>query len=119
MAHNSSLARMLHLVNRRVHADCFGSAWECLIEASLSNIRAKTVDSFEACGSVDGKRVRSDADICSVLDMCTMKRKMAATLVGVVGEVEVGEFGKKRARVFCERMECQAVENYGRNLFVN
>jgi hypothetical protein len=111
MAHDSSFAGMLHLINRRVYANCFGRAWECLVEASLSNISTEAVNCFEARSSVDGKRVRSNADICSILDMCAVESKMAATLVGVVGKVEVGEFGKERARIFCERMESQAVEN--------
>lgn len=36
---------------------------------------------------------------------------MPATLVCVVREIDVGDFGEERTWVFCERVECETVEN--------
>jgi hypothetical protein len=99
-----------------VDAHCFGCTRECLVEASLSYIGTETVNRLQTSRSVDGKQVGSKAYIWSILDMCAVKCKMTATFVGIVGEVDVCDLGKKRARVFCKWMKSQPVNNDCKNL---
>jgi hypothetical protein len=116
VAHDSSLARMLRLVNGRVYADCFGRAWECFVEAPLSYVGTETVNCLQTSRCVDGKQVGAKAYIWPILDMCAVQRKMAATFVRIVGEIDVCDLCKKRAGVFREWMESQSIDNDCKNL---
>jgi hypothetical protein len=43
---------------------------------------------------------------------------MSAAFVGVISEIDVGNLGKKRARVFCEWVEGQTVDDYCKYLTI-
>jgi hypothetical protein len=111
VAHDSSLARMLHLVDCRVYADRCWRAGESFVEASLADIRAEAVDSLQSGRCVDGKQVWSETNVGAILDVGAVECKMPAALVGVVCQIDVGDFGEERTWVFCEGMECETVEN--------
>lgn len=53
MAHDSSLAGMLCLINSRVHADSFRRAREGFVKARLSHITSEAIDSLQAGSCVD------------------------------------------------------------------
>lgn len=47
-----------------------------------------------------------------------MERKMPRAFPGIVGEINIGDLGEERPRVFCQGMESQTVDDDCENLGV-
>jgi hypothetical protein len=75
---------MLHLVNGAMYANRLGRAGKRLVERCFLHIAAEPIDSLESSGGIDGKQIRSKADVRSVLLVRTVKSEMSGALVGVV-----------------------------------
>jgi hypothetical protein len=95
---------MLHLVNCTVHANRSLCAGESFVERRLADIGAEAIDGLEACGGVDGQQVRAQTYVGPVSQVCVVEGEMPRAFIGVVCEVDVGDFGKRWARILCERV---------------
>jgi hypothetical protein len=108
---------MLHLVDGGVYANCGRCAGKRLIEACLAHIGSETVDALEPRGRVHREKVGPETHVWTVLEVRILEGEVTGALVGVVGEVDVGDFSEGRAGIFGERMERQAIEDYGEDLW--
>lgn len=102
---------MLHLIDGRVHTDSFRCAGKRLVEVSLLHVGAESVDGLETGRGVDAEQIGTQTHVRAILLMCAVKREMAGSFVGVVGEVDVCDFGEEGAWVAGERVECEAVDD--------
>lgn len=89
MAHDSPLARMLHLIDRTMHADSLRRTGKRLIETGFSYIRSEAINGFQSRGGVDREEIGAETHIWSILDMCAVESEMSGALVGVVGEIDI------------------------------
>lgn len=92
-AHHPPLARVLHLVDGRVHAHRRRRRRKRLVEIGLLDVRPEPVDALQPRGRVDAEQVGPQPYVRTILGVRVVKGKVARAFVGVPGEVDVCDFG--------------------------
>lgn len=85
---------------------CFLVRWERSVEVCFADIGAGRVYGTQCGRAVETEAVGANTDDGAIFKVCLMIAEVAGAPVGMVCQVDIGNFGKRWSRVASQGVEC-------------